>query len=380
MAPPCRLGRTRSKPVLLPWLAALLAVGFVAGCGAKKVARSARVPVTVAKVVVRAMPLSIQATGTVEPIQTAQVGSQVGGVVARVSFREGQEVSPGQVLFELDARPFRAALAAAEGQLSKDRAQAEAAVLDAERAQKLREEQVIAPADYDQKAAAAGAALGVVKTDSAAVANARLNLQYASIRAPIGGRTGKLMVHAGDYVKAASSDPLVTINQMRPIRVAFTVPQSNLPMIQRYSRGDPMVYATPGAGDSTEIEGRFVFVDNAVDPGSGTLLLKGEFANRDTRLWPGEFVQVRLVLATEANAIVVPSPAVANGQQGTYVYVLNPDSTTTSRPITVERGDDVATVVASGLKPGETVITDGQFRIGPGAKVIVRNPKPESKP
>jgi multidrug efflux system membrane fusion protein len=380
MAPPCGPRRGHPKPLIAPFLAVLLAASFVAGCGGKPVARNARVPVTVAKVAVRSMPISIQATGTVEPIQTAAVGSQVGGVIARVTFREGQEVSAGQVLFELDPRPFRAALGAAQGQLAKDRAQAEAAVLDAQRAEKLREQQVIAPADYEQKAAAAGSALGLVETDSAAVANARLNLQYASIRAPIPGRTGKLMVHAGDYVKAASSDPLVTINQMRPIRVAFTVPQSNLPMIQRYSHGDPMVYATPGAGDSVEIAGRFVFVDNAVDPGSGTLLLKGEFPNADTKLWPGAFVQVRLVLATERNAIVVPSPAVANGQQGTYVYVLNPDSTTTSRPITVERGDDVTTVVASGLKPGETVITDGQFRIGPGAKVVVRNAKAESKP
>ena len=218
-----------------------------------------------------------------------------------------------------------------------------------------------------------------LRADSGAVATARLNLQYSTIRAPIGGRTGDLKVHVGDLIKAATSEPLVTINQVRPIRVRFPVPEGDLGRIQRYRNGDPQVLVR-ASGDTTQIRGSLTFVDNAVDPTSGTLLLKGEFPNRDGRLWPGEFVEARLVLAMEPHAVVVPAPAVANGQQGAYVYVLNPDSTVTSRPISVARSTEELAVVASGLKPGEVGVTDGQFRLSPGAKVLVRTGPPKKQP
>jgi len=325
------------------------------------------------------VPLEIVATGTIEPIQSAGVGSQVGGVVTRISIREGQNVPAGQVLIQLDPRPFRAGLNEARGVLARDLATASTAQREAERAEKMFEQGMIAQSEWDQKRAAAEAAAGSVTSDSAAVATARLNLEYASIRAPIAGRTGRLNVHVGDLVKSATSDPLLTINQIHPIRVRFTVPQSDLPRVQQFRNRDPRVVVRAASDDSTRVSGPLTFVDNAVDPSTGTLLLKGELANADGRLWPGEFVEVRLVLTMQPNAVVVPATAVTRGQQGTYVYVLNPDSTASARPITLLRSDDVTAVVSDGLRPGETVVTDGQFRLAPGSKVLVRDPQREGR-
>ena len=358
----------------------ILFIAALAGCAPPAKPRAPRVAVTVAKVERRDVTLEIRATGTIEPIQTAAVGSQVGGVITRIAFREGDEVAEGQLLIQLDARPFRAALQQASANLMRDAAQARNARRDADRADQLLREGAIAAAEHDRALATAEALEGSVRGDSAAVATARLNLEYASIRSPIAGRTGKLNVHVGDLVKAATSDPLVTVNRLRPIRVRFTVPQSELARIQRYRDAHPRVVVRPAQGDSAEIEGTLAFVDNAVDEANGTLLLKGELANADHKLWPGEFVEVRLVLASQPNATVVPAPAIATGQQGTYVYVLNADSTATSRAVVVDRSDDVSAVVSKGVEPGETVITDGQFRLGPGSRVMVREAKRGSQP
>jgi multidrug efflux system membrane fusion protein len=360
--------------------AVALLLATLPGCGAKRAQRQPRVAVTVARVERRPMPLQIVTSGTIEPVEEANVGSQVGGVVQRIAIREGQEVAAGQVLVELDPRPFRAALEQASGALGRDRAQARSARLDAERADRLLQQSLISPADHDKAIAAAESYAAAAQADSGTVANARLNLEFASIRAPISGRTGRVNVHVGDLVKAATSEPLVTINQVQPIRVSFTVPQDQIPLIQRYRNASPRVLVRASAGDSLDLPGRLAFVDNAVDPATGTLLLKGEFPNRDGRLWPGEFVEVRLVLTVQPDAIVVPAPAVTIGQQGAYVYVLNADSTASPRPVTVLRTDDVAAVIASGLKAGETVVTDGQFRLAPGAKVLVRKAGGERRP
>jgi multidrug efflux system membrane fusion protein len=316
----------------------------------------------------------LSATGTMEPVQTAAVGAQVGGMVVRLAIREGQEVDAGQVMVELDPRPFRAALEQARGNLARDLAQWNSARLDAERADRLQDQNLISPAEHDRAMATAEALHGTVRGDSATVANARLNLEYAGIRAPIAGRAGKLNVHVGDLVRTGNSEPLVTINQTRPILVSFTLSQSDVPSVQRYRDTGLRVRVRAASGDSVEVEGRLVFMDNTVDPSNGTLLLKGEFPNRDGRLWPGQFVEVRLVLTVQKGVVVVPAPAVTTGQQGTYVVVLNADSTTTSRPVTVARTDDTIAIIAEGLKAGEIVVTDGQFRIGPGARVLVREP------
>lgn len=353
--------------VVLPLLALALA-----GCAKKQAPRVQRVPVTVATAVQRDMPYAITAQGTVEPVQTAAVGSQVGGTVVRVDFHEGQEVRAGQVLFELDPRPFRTALAQAEATLAKDRAQSTDARLESERAEKLYAQNVLSKSDWDAKRTAAEAWIGTVHADEAAVENARLNLHYASIRAPIAGTTGQQMVHVGDLVKAATSEPLVTINQTRPVRVSFALPENAVTLVQRYRNANPRVIVTSSSADTADIVGRLAFVDNAVDPTNGTLLLKGEFPNVDHRLVPGQFVQLRLQLYVEPRATVVPAVAVTTGQQGTYVYVMNADSTVAMRPVAVERTQDEATVISHGLAPGDVVVTDGQFRLSPGARVLVR--------
>jgi multidrug efflux system membrane fusion protein len=181
------------------------------------------------------------------------------------------------------------------------------------------------------------------------------------------------MVHEGDYIRAATSEPLVTINQIHPVRVRFTVPETDVPMVQQYRNRSPRVIVTPSSVDSVDLTGALVFVDNAVDPTSGTLMLKGEFKNLDERLVPGQFVKVRLVLYEDPNATVVPAPAVTAGQEGSFVYVLNPDSTVTPRPVDVARTVDELAIVQRGLQPGEVVVTDGQLRLSPGAKVLIRD-------
>ncbi|MEP7027084.1 MAG: efflux RND transporter periplasmic adaptor subunit [Candidatus Eisenbacteria bacterium] len=365
---------TVPRPVVPAGLALVL-LAMLAGCAAAPKPKSQRVPVTVARAEQRNMPFALIATGSVEAIRTAAVGSQVGGVVTRVAFREGDEVGQGQLLFQLDPRPFQNTLAQAQAALDRDRAQARLARLDVERAQALLSRNVISQSEFDQKRAAADAAFAGVASDSATVNAARLALGYASIRAPIPGRTGRLLVHEGDYVKPQSSDALVTVNQTRPVRIAFTVPVGDVALITRYRAEKPaprVIVSIAGEDSSATIEGALVFIDNAVDPSSGTLLLKGEFPNRDGRLVPGQFVNVRLVLYEQQGAIVVPSPAVTAGQQGTFVYVMNADSTVTPHPVTIARSEDEFAIVSAGLKGGEVVITDGQLRLSPGARVLVR--------
>lgn len=371
---PSTTKRVPSAIVLL--LLSLSTLPFYA-CAKTAKARTARVSVTVARAERRDVPLALSATGTVEPIQSAAVGSQVGGVVTRVAFHEGDEVRAGQVLLQLDPRPFRAALAQAQAGLARSRAQAESARLDADRAKALFDRSMVSQMEWDQKRTAAAALAASARSDSASMEKARLDLEYSSIRAPVGGRTGRLMIHQGDYVKSASADPLVTINQYRPVRVAFTVPGSDVPLVQRYrATGTPSVWVTTSDGDSASIQGRLSFVDNAVDPASGTLMLKGEFPNRDLRLIPGQFVSVRLVLTVEPHATVVPMPAISRGQQGAFVYVVNRDSTVTARPVHVSRTVDEIAIVSSGLDPGEQVVTDGQLRLSPGARVVFRGGGP----
>jgi len=361
-----RCGRRSATLLVLP---VLLLLGT--GCASKKAPSTPRVAVTTARVEQRDMPYSLTATGSVEAIRTASVGSQVGGVVTRLSFHEGDVVREGQVLIQLDPRPFHQALDQAVGALARDRAIAEAARKEVERSRVLHDQNVLSDSEWGQKVSDADASAATVRADSASANSARLNLEYAAIRAPISGRSGRLMVHVGDYVKATTSDPLVTIIQPHPIRVSFKIPERDVPTLQRYRAQDPRVSVEPDSGRGP-LQGRLVFVDNAIDPASGTLLLKGEFPNQDGRLVPGQFVDVRLVLFVAPRATVVPSQAVSTGQQGSYVYVVNADSTVTARPIVVERTVNDLSVVARGLKPGEAVVTDGQMRLSPGAKVQIR--------
>jgi multidrug efflux system membrane fusion protein len=319
----------------------------------------------------RPVPFEIPANGAVEPLQTVAVQSQVTGVLLQVAFREGDEVAAGQVLFQIDPRPFQAALEQARALLARDLAQAQNAEAEAERYAQLVQQDYVTKQEYDEKRAAAEALKATVQADSAAVANAALNLAWATIRAPIPGRTGRLLVRAGNLVRA-NSDQLVVINQIHPILVRFAVPESYLPLIQRYRRQRLPVFVSPAQTDSVSGEGVLTFVDNSVDTTTGTVLLKAQFPNRDNALWPGEFVNVRLRLYVEDSALVVPAQAVMSGQQGTYVFVLNADGTVRSQPVTVARGAGAYAVIASGVRPGDEVVTDGQLRLVNGASVEVK--------
>ena len=295
-------------------------------------------------------------------------------MLRRVRFAEGNEVTPGQVLFEIDRRPYEAALQQAEANLSRDVAQAENAARDAERYRVLASDRSVTEEDYQQKQATADALRATVRADSGALTVARLNLEYATIRAPIAGRTGSLLVREGNLVRANEAAILVTINQLRPIVVRFAVPAAQLPELQRRVGGRrPLRVVAIAVHDSAaSLEGELSFVDNHVDSTTGTVLLKARFPNRDGRLWPGEFVDVTLVLGVQSGAIVIPAEAVLAGQQGSYVFVVEADGTARQRPVTVQRTVDGFAVLADLLEAGTIVVTDGQLRVTPGAKVDVR--------
>lgn len=342
-----------------------------AGCDKKDPVTTQAVPVTVAAAQQRAVPFELQSPGLVEPLQTVAVQPQVSGLIQRIAFNEGQEVRKGQVLFQIDARPFQAALAQAQAALTRDSAQAANAQQDVQRYSALAEKEYVTGQQYDMAKTTAAAAAATLSGSRAAVDQARLNLQYATIRAPIGGLTGSLRVRAGNLVRTSDATPLVTINQIRPILVRFTVPAASLGLIQRY-RSDSLPVRAEPTGGGTISEGSLSFVDNAVDTSTGTILLKGSFQNRDGALWPGEFVNASLRLYEDKNALVVPAPAVVSGQQGTFVFVVQPDGTAKTFPVKVERASDSVAVLSGGIKPGDRVVVDGQLKLRSGSKVQIK--------
>src|SRR2546425_6471261 len=314
---------------------AALALPLALGCSRKGAGAPSRAPVTVARAEQRPVPYEISATGTAEPRRRASVQSQVSGILTHVAFREGDEVAPGQLLFQVDPRPFQATLEQAKAMLARDQAQAQSAVADAERYAELVKQDYVTKSDYDAKRAAAEALQAVVRADAAAIASAALNLDWATIRAPIAGRTGRLLVREGNLVRANANatDPLVVINQIHPILVRFAVPEAHLADIQRYRKNRLPVLVSPSKTDTVFAEGTLTFVDNSVDTTTGTVLLKAEFPNRDSALWPGEFLNTRLQLYIEDKALVVPSQAVVSGEQGSYLFLLNQDGTARSQPL-----------------------------------------------
>jgi len=355
---------------------ALLVLALLAGCAKEEGGRrGGRVPIVVATVEQRAIPWELEATGTVEASQSAVITARVGGAVSRVHFREGDDVRAGQALFQIDPRPYQAAVDRAAAVLARDRAQENVARLDYERAQALVERQVISASELDQKKATAEAQAATARADQAALNTARLDLSYATVRAPISGRAGDFALDLGEVVRPNDTTPLLTIHRMAPIHVRFTVPQDDLPAIRGRDPSRMRVDVLPAsAGDSTWIEGRLVFVDNAIDAATGSIVLKAEFANREGKLWPGEFVRVRLRLDEQADAVVVPAVAVTKAQQGSFAYVVKADTTVEARPVTVARMWRDWAVVATGLKPGEIVVTDGQIRLSDGARASIRTP------
>ncbi|MBA2626406.1 MAG: efflux RND transporter periplasmic adaptor subunit [Gemmatimonadales bacterium] len=319
----------------------------------------------------RSVPFEIAANGTVEPLQTVAVQPQVSGPIVRVAFREGQEVTKGQVLFQIDPRPFQAALAQAQAALARDRAQAANAAAEARRYASLAAKEYVTAQQYDQARTTVAASEATQAGSQAAVDAARLNVQYATIRAPIAGKTGSLMAREGNLVRTGGTAPLVTINQIRPILVRFRLPAAQLGLVQQRGGGTVPVYAVPTSGGDSA-QGSLTFIDNAVDTTTGTIMLKGTFPNPDGLLWPGEFVNVRLGLYVDPNVLTVPANAIVSGQQGNYVYVVGPDGTAAIRIVGVVRTAGLLAVVDGELKPGDRVVTDGQLRLRPGAKVQIK--------
>jgi multidrug efflux system membrane fusion protein len=315
------------------------------------------------------MPRIVEATGTVEPIQTSAVAAQVDGILTKVEFREGDQVQAGQILFQIDPQRFQAALRQAEGALARDEAMAESANRDADRFRDLAAKQYVTTQQLDQAVAAADGLKATVRGDSAAVEGARLNLQYATIRAPISGRAGGILLRAGNLVRASNGAPLVVINQMAPILVRFSVPATYLGAIRgRAGRAMP-VTAVPVGNDVAGEAGTLTFLDNAVDTLTGTIQLKAQFANRSGALWPGALVRVVLELDVERGALVVPLTAVVNSQRGSVVYVVDSTGTAHLRPVEVERTTDSLVVLRSGVEEGNLVVVDGQLRLTDGGQV-----------
>jgi multidrug efflux system membrane fusion protein len=326
-----------------------------------------------APVVEKPMPINIRAIGNVEPSSTVEVRSQVTGELRSVLFTEGREVNAGDLLFTIDARGVEATIKQVEATLARDAAQSAAAESQRVRLASLLKAGLIPQAEYDAQAAVAAALQASMAAGRAQIESAKLQLQYTRIVAPVAGRTGALLVHVGAIVRAADATPLVVINRMAPVFVSFAVPARLLPRL-RHDRGRPfgVVAAPTGTATGVTSNGTVSFIDNAVDQATDTIRLKASFPNTDRKLWPGAFVDVTLQLAVEPRALVVPGAAVQPGQQGQYVYVVKQDQTVEARPVTVAwiEGDD--TVIQTGLRAGETVVTDGQLRLTPGARVTVK--------
>ena len=343
------------------------------GRGGRGGAGGPAVPVAVGTVVQKSMPIEITVIGAAEAFSSVAIRAQTTGQLNSVSFTEGDDVMAGQVLFTLDRRPMEAALQQAQANLDRDVAQAANAAQQAKRSDELAARGIATREQVDTSRTAVAALNATVEADKAAVENAKVQLQYATITAPISGRTGTLMVHEGNLVRANDTTPLVVINQVAPISVTFAIPEARLPELKKYMAGGALrVTANPPNDDSAPATGRISFVDNSVDQTTGTIKVKGTFPNADRRLWPGQYVNVVVTLTMDPEAIVVPSVAVQAGQQGSYVFVVNAEQKVDLRPVVVKRTGATETVIESGLKPGETVVTDGHLRLVPGARITVK--------
>ncbi len=357
----------------------VVSLAFLAACGAQSnqakptMMAAGPVPVTVAPVGQETVPQEIHAIGTGEAYSTVTVMSQVDGIIQKVGFVEGQEVRKGDLLFSIDPAPFQAALRQAEANLARDQAQAQYAEAQLDRNQKLYRSGIISVDQYDQFQSNAKALEAAVRADQAAIENAKIQLGYCTIRSPISGRTGSLLVHPGNLIKNNSTS-LVVINQVSPIYVDFYVPEQYLdPIRAALAEGRRMPVTAKISGQAVPETGVMSFVNNTVDSSTGTVLLKGTFPNPEHRLWPGQFVNVDLILSAQPNAVVVPSQAVQTGPRGQYVYVVKPDHTVALEPVAVGASYHGDTVITQGLDPGQTVVTDGQLRLYPGAKVLIKN-------
>ncbi|HXR96502.1 MAG TPA: efflux RND transporter periplasmic adaptor subunit [Terriglobales bacterium] len=356
---------------------ALLAALALAGCkqAPPKPTELAPVPVTVARVTTANVPTRLQAIGSVQAVATVSVKSLVGGQLQSVGFSQGEDVHKGQVLFTIDPQPYKAALAQADANLARDLANDNQAQTEAKRYADLARQGIVSAEQSEQLQSTAAADDSVVTADRAAVETAKLNLSYCTITSPIDGRTGSLLVQAGNVIQP-NATVMVTINQISPIYVSFSVPEQYLLELKRFNGEHPLTVVASAQGDASSETGSLSFINNSIDSSTGTIQLMGTFPNSGQRLWPGEYVNTEVTLSVTNNAVVVPTTAVLTGQNDMYVYVLNGDGAVESRPVTTSTALNGMTVVSKGLSPGETVVTDGQLALFNGAKVLIRDNKP----
>lgn len=367
------------------WLAGCAAASLLAASCSRKAPAAGRlagapVPVLVAQASSRDVSFEIRAIGTVQAYSMVSIRSQITGPIQEVHLQEGQDVKAGDPLFTIDPRPWQAALNLAEANLRRDQAQAVSARLEFLRTSNLFAGKIASQQDYDSAEAAFRALEASVSADAAAVSNAQVSLGYTAIRSPIDGRTGNLSVKKGNVVKSPD-DAILTITQIQPIYVAFSVPEQHLPVIRGESARAvlPVRAVVPSEPDRVE-RGVLTLINNTVDTNTGTILLKGTFANADRTLWPGQFVEVMLTVSNLVQATVVPSQAVQTGQTGEFVFLVQPDQTVTNVPVATSVNSGGFTVITGGVNPGDTVVTDGQLRLAPGAKVAVKSPESAQAP
>jgi multidrug efflux system membrane fusion protein len=362
-------------------LAALLMTGWLSpGTWVSQAAAQTAgpvIPVTAGTVVVEDIPMFLHGIGTVQAYNMVAIKSRVDGQIVKIDFKEGQDVKEGDLLLQIDPRPYAALLAQAEATKQKDEAQLVGAQADLERYAQLVPAGHQTRQSYDQQKALVAQLQATIKADEAQIDTAKLNLGYTDIRSPIDGRLGARLVDKGNLVRATDNVVLVTISEVKPIFVSFTLPQETLDGIVDNHRKTPLVVrAYSGDGKKQLAEGKLTLIDNAIDQSTGTIHLKARFDNEDERLWPGEFVNMRVILGMRSAVATVPAQTVQDGPNGQYAYVIKPDDTVERRPVEVASVQDGIAVVTKGLSPGERIVVDGQYRLTNGSRVKPTAPQP----
>jgi membrane fusion protein, multidrug efflux system len=379
------MGRVKASSVVVVVLVLAIAAGgyYFLSDMSKGPVRAAAIPVIPVAATVaeqKDVPVYVRGIGTVQAFKAVSIKTRVDGQIVKIAFEEGQDVKQGDPLFQIDPRPFQALLEQAQAAKQRDEAQLAGAKLDLERYGKLIGSGFQSRQSYDQQQATVDSLKGSLASDQAQIDTAQLNLAYADIRAPIDGRTGQRLVDLGNLVQMAQGTTLVTITQIKPIFVNFTVPQDATDEIRRNQQTAALDVIAYASDDKTELaRGKVTLIDNQIDPATGTLRLKATFDNANERLWPGQFVNARLQLSVRSKSVTVPQRGVMQGATGNYVFIVKPDNTVERRDITVGATQDGFTVITKGLQTGETIVSDGQYRLVNGSRIKVDAPRPQAE-
>ncbi len=339
------------------------------------------IPVTAGMTKAQDVPIYVRGLGTVQAFNTVTIKSRVDGQITQVLFNEGQEVKAGDPLFQIDPRPYQATLEQAQGSLQRDQAQLEGAQRDLERYAKLVTPGFQTRQSYEDQKATVGQLQGSVKSDQALIDNGKLNIEYANVRAPIDGRTGARLVDIGNFVQATQATNLVTITQLKPIFVTFTVPQDTLDQIRRNQAIAPLTVIAYASDNKTILsQGKLTLINNQVDTTTGTVQMKATFDNADERLWPGEFINARLIVSTKKDAVTVPSQAIMQGPDGAYAYIIKPDNTVDRQDVQIGLTQDGIATIEKGLTADQNIVVEGQYRLTKGSTVKVSQPQAQPQP